>query len=158
VPEERTPQLVVQGADFELTYQKLKIACLAIRAGASFIATNLDRSFPSEEGLIPGAGALVAALQTATDVEPLAIGKPQPVMFEVAMQMLGCSADTTLVIGDRLDTDIAGARNAGMPAALVLTGVSEREAAASSPHAPDAVFDDLVQLLEHWQTALAGER
>jgi 4-nitrophenyl phosphatase len=152
VPDETAPQLVVQGADFTLTYEKLKTGCLAIRRGARFVATNLDRTFPSEEGLVPGAGSLVAALQAATDTEPLVVGKPQPTMFRVALDMLGSTPDTTLVIGDRLDTDIAGARNAGLRSALVLTGVSERAMLQESPHQPDAVFDDLTALHEAWQS------
>lgn len=154
VPTDETPQLVVQGADFLLTYDKLKRGCLAIRAGATFIATNTDRTFPSEEGLVPGAGSLVAALQAATDVEPLVVGKPQPIMFQVALEMLQGKPETTLVIGDRLDTDIAGAQNAGLANVLVLTGVTRREDVAASPHQPDAVFDDLIAVYEAWQRAV----
>jgi 4-nitrophenyl phosphatase len=154
VPQEQNPQLVVQGADFTLTYEKLKLGCLAIRAGAKFIATNLDRTFPSEEGLVPGAGALVAALQAATDVEPLVVGKPRPIMFQVALDMLGSTPTHALMLGDRLDTDIAGAQNAGLHSALVLTGVSSRNDLEHSPHQPDAVYADLPELLEAWQAAL----
>jgi 4-nitrophenyl phosphatase len=144
---------VVQGADFTLTYEKLRLGCLAIRAGARFIATNMDRTFPSEEGLVPGAGSLVAALQTATDVEPLVIGKPQPIMFRVALDLLQCAPEHTLMIGDRLDTDIAGAQNTGLRGILVLTGVTTHEELETSPHRPDAVFEDLPELLAAWQTA-----
>lgn len=151
VAEEQAPQLVVQGADFTITYEKLRRGCLAIRNGARYIATNPDRTFPTEEGLIPGAGAISAALIAATDVEPLVIGKPQPTMFQVAMELLGGTPTTTLVIGDRLDTDIAGARNAGLPSVLVLTGVSARADLAASPEQPDGVFADLPELLAAWQ-------
>jgi 4-nitrophenyl phosphatase len=151
VEEREEPQLVVQGADFELTYAKIKQACLAIRRGARYIATNPDKTFPSEEGLIPGAGAVMALLQAATDAEPLVIGKPAPTMFQIAAELLGGTAPTTLVIGDRLDTDIAGAVNAGMPSALVLTGVSTRAELATSPVQPTMVVEDLVELLGMWQ-------
>lgn len=154
VPEERTPQLVVQGADFALTYEKLKIGCLAIRAGARFIATNPDKTFPSEEGLVPGAGSLVAALQTATGVEPLIIGKPQPIMFQVALELLQSTPSTTVIIGDRLDTDIAGAQQAGLRSLLVLTGVTTPGELATSPYRPDAVCQDLVEVRELWQRAI----
>jgi 4-nitrophenyl phosphatase len=151
VATEHKPELVVQGADFTLTYDKLKLGCLAIRAGARFIATNLDRTFPSEEGLVPGAGSLVAALQTATDTEPLVVGKPQPTMFRVALDMLQCAPEHALMIGDRLDTDIAGAKNAGLSGILVLTGVTTREELSASPHQPDAIFEQLPDLLAAWQ-------
>lgn len=152
VPEERDPQLVVQGADFEVTYEKLKIGCLSIRAGARFIATNPDRTFPTEQGLVPGAGSIMAALQAATDVEPFVVGKPQPTMFRVALELLGSTPETTVVVGDRLDTDIAGAQNAGLRSILVLSGVSNREEVAASPYQPDAVFEGLPELLAAWTT------
>ncbi len=147
VPEQQQPQLVVQGADFELTYERLKLGCLAIRSGATYIATNPDRTFPTESGLVPGAGAISAALVAATGVEPRVLGKPQPAMFETALAMLGGAPASTLVIGDRLDTDIAGARAAGIPAALVLTGVTTRAELEASSLQPDLVLNDLTELL-----------
>lgn len=153
VEDEATPELVVQGADFKLTYDRLKLATLAIRRGARYIATNPDRTFPAEEGLIPGAGAVMAALVAATDTEPLIIGKPAPTMFQAAVDMLGGDPATTLVIGDRLDTDIGGAINAGLPSLLVLTGVSTRAEAENGPIRPDLIYADLPTLLADWQAA-----
>jgi 4-nitrophenyl phosphatase len=153
VPTEQQPQLVVQGADFTLTYAKLHTGCLAIRGGARHIATNTDRTFPGEEGLVPGAGSLVAILQAATGVEPQVIGKPEPTMFRAALEMLGGTPETALVVGDRLDTDIAGARNAGIRSVAMLTGVTSRTELETSPHQPDAVFNDLPALLAAWQAA-----
>ncbi|NJP05814.1 MAG: HAD-IIA family hydrolase [Chloroflexaceae bacterium] len=153
VAGERQAQVVVLGPDFEVTYEKLKIGCLAIRNGADFIVTNPDRTLPTEEGLIPDAGALAAALEAATDITPLVIGKPQPAMFRLAMEHLQGQPASTLVIGDRLETDIAGARNAGVQSLLVLTGVSQRSELASSPYQPDAVFDDLPAVLHAWHKA-----
>jgi len=152
VLDERSPQLVVQGADFELTYAKLKTACLAIRAGARYIGTNPDTTFPSEDGIIPGAGALILAMEAATGVKAFMIGKPQPTMFLAAMELLGGVPDTTLMVGDRLDTDIVGARVAGIRAAMVLTGVSSLEEAEASPVKPDAIFADLPALLAAWES------
>ncbi len=149
--DDQAPALVVQGADFTLTYERLKQATLHIRRGARFISTNPDRTFPSEEGLIPGAGAIAAALSAATDVTPLVIGKPAPTMFLIGARMLGVTPAQTLVIGDRLDTDIAGAIVAGMPSALVLTGVSTAEEAAAGPIRPDLIVADLPDLLMRWQ-------
>ncbi len=153
VPQAERPQLVVQGADFDLTYEKLKLGCLAIRHGAHFIATNPDRTFPTEQGLIPGAGAIMAALQTATGVEPLVIGKPQPTMFRIALELLESVPEHTLMIGDRLDTDIAGARQAGLRSVLMLSGVTGRAELETTSHQPDAVFEGLPQLLAAWQSA-----
>jgi 4-nitrophenyl phosphatase len=154
VEDDQTPELVVQGADFELTYATLKRATLLIRGGARFIATNPDLTFPSEEGLIPGAGSIMTALAAATDTTPLVIGKPAPTMFTVAADMLGSNAAETLVIGDRLDTDIAGALAAGMPSVMVLTGVSTAEEAAAGPITPDLVVADLPALLNLWRASL----
>lgn len=153
VEQVRQPQLVVQGADFHLTYEKLRLASLAVRSGARYVATNPDRTFPSEEGLIPGAGAITAALEAATGVTPLVVGKPEPTLFLAAASMLEVDPPRILVVGDRLDTDIAGAANAGMPSILVLTGVSsEAEARTASP-APDMICADLAELLTRWQSA-----
>lgn len=150
VEDDVLPELVVQGADFELTYEKLRRATLHIRGGARYIATNPDRTFPAEEGLIPGAGAIMAALVAATDSTPTVIGKPGPAMFHVAAALLGATPAATLVIGDRLDTDIAGAIAAEMPSALVLTGVSTRAEAEAGPDRPDAIFEDLPALIAAW--------
>ena len=138
---------VVVGADFEVTYAKLKTACLSIRAGSTFIGTNPDTTFPSEVGIVPGVGALIVALEAATDRKATIIGKPQTAMFEAALSMLGVTPGEALMVGDRLDTDILGAQRAGIPSAMVLTGVSTRDDLAHSPIQPDAVFADLPELL-----------
>lgn len=157
VEDDDAPELVVQGADFTLTYERLKRATLHIRRGARFISTNPDRTFPSEEGLIPGAGAIAAALTAATDVSPLVIGKPAPTMFLIGAKMLGAPPSATLVVGDRLDTDIAGAIAAGMPSVLVLTGVSTVEEATTGPIRPDLIVADLPELLARWADALLAQ-
>ncbi|WP_415364588.1 HAD-IIA family hydrolase [Saccharothrix sp. BKS2] len=122
---------VVQGLSQELGWRELAEACVAIRAGARWIACNVDATLPTERGLLPGNGALVAALRTATGVEPLVAGKPATPLLEQAAKSLG--ALRPLVVGDRLDTDIAGAVNAGMDSLLVLTGVSTEEEALGLP-------------------------
>lgn len=143
-------QVVVAGLDFDLTYDKLRRAALLIRAGADFIGTNDDVTYPSSEGLIPGAGSLLAALRAATDREPIVMGKPGRAMFEASLRLLGTDAAHTLMIGDRLNTDIQGAQALGMRTAMVLSGVSTREDAAASPQPPDAIYDDLADLLASW--------
>ncbi|MFO7323441.1 MAG: HAD-IIA family hydrolase [Chloroflexota bacterium] len=143
--------VVVAGLDFDLTYERIKRAALLIRAGAEFIGTNDDATFPSTEGLIPGAGSLLAALKTATGRAPKVMGKPGLAMFETALGVLGTDPEDTLMIGDRLNTDIAGARAAGLKTALVLTGVTTRDELLVSPTQPDGVFENLVELLAAWQ-------
>jgi 4-nitrophenyl phosphatase len=145
--DDTTPQVVVSSGDFAVTYDKLRRACLAIRRGADWIATNTDKTLPTEEGLIPGAGALVAALVTATEREPIALGKPEVPMMEQALERLGLTAAETAMIGDRLDTDILGGINAGMRSIMVLTGVSTREEAESGPIKPDLIYPDLPALV-----------
>lgn len=116
------PVAVVQGHSPETSWPDLAEAALAIRAGALWVAANVDRTLPSERGLLPGNGSMVAALCAATDREPQVAGKPQPTLLTDALAR--GTFQTPLVIGDRLDTDIAGANAAGLPSLLVLTGVS----------------------------------
>jgi 4-nitrophenyl phosphatase len=137
---------VVVGWDRNLTYAKLVEACLLIRAGATFIGTNPDVTYPDARGIIPGNGSTLAALRAATDVEPLIIGKPQPEMMLQAMQRLGSTPANTAVLGDRLDTDILGGQNAGLTALLVLSGVTSRANIETSPIKPDYVFEDIREL------------
>lgn len=153
VLDERRPEYVVVGLDLELTYAKLRVAGLAIRAGATFIGTNADATLPTEVGLVPGAGSILALLQTATGVEPLVIGKPQPTILRDTIERLGCTPEAALMIGDRFDTDIAGAHAAGARSALVLTGVETRESLAASSLQPDAVYADLPELVAAWRAA-----
>jgi len=141
---------VVAGIDRGVTYDDLSHAHQAICAGAHFIATNRDSTFPVEQGTIPGAGAIVAAIATSTGMQPLLIGKPEPTIIQQILARSSTLADRALVIGDRLDTDIVSGKRAGVAAALVLTGIATREDAelASGDCRPDFVFDDLRGLRE----------
>lgn len=136
----------VAGIHLEMTYRDLTDVALAIRNGARFIGTNGDVTLPTERGLTPGAGSLLAALVAATDVEPTIIGKPHMPMYELAMERLGAYPHSTLMVGDRYDTDIAGALALGMSAAAVLTGVNTREQFAASTPPPQLIVDGLPQL------------
>lgn len=140
-------QAVVVGMDRQLSYDKLRDATLLIRSGIPFIATNPDRTFPVPEGLVPGAGAIVAALETATDVKAKVIGKPEPDMYLIALERLGVQPRETLVVGDRLETDIAGAQAIGCPTALVLSGVTSYEQACDWTPQPDLIVPDLTALV-----------
>jgi 4-nitrophenyl phosphatase len=144
-------QVVAVGADFTLTYEKLKRAALLIRAGADFIGSNADATFPMPDGLAPGAGSLIAALETATDRKATIIGKPHAPMFEAAVRLLNTPREQTLMIGDRMNTDVAGAQKVGLKTALVLSGVATREQALSSPQPPDGIYDDLAALVKDWR-------
>ncbi len=141
------PVAVVQGYGPNVGWADLAEACVAVRAGAQWVATNTDRTLPTPRGPLPGNGALVAALATALDRQPdLVVGKPQPGLFLATAKEAG--ATSTLIVGDRLDTDIAGAHRAGMDSLLVLTGVSTAAEAAAAPpgQAPTYVATDLSEL------------
>jgi glycerol 3-phosphatase-2 len=137
---------VVQGLDPELRYRTLAEACIALRAGAVWVACNVDPTLPSERGPVPGNGSLVAVLRTATRLEPQVAGKPAPALMQTAARRVG--GRRPLVVGDLLDTDIRGGRAAGMATLLVLTGVSgPAELLAAPPEArPDYVGADLEAL------------
>jgi 4-nitrophenyl phosphatase len=141
--------VVVASMDRAVTYEKLKRATLLIRGGARFFATNQDPTYPSEEGLLPGTGTMIAALETASGVKPTVIGKPEPAMFELAMVQMGARPETTATIGDRLETDIAGGQRAGLTTICVLSGASSR--AEVEAFGPDYIFEDIADLLRAWQ-------
>jgi 4-nitrophenyl phosphatase len=142
-------QLVVASMDRAVTFEKLKRASLLIRGGARFIATNLDPTNPSEEGLLPGTGAMIAALETASEVKPRSIGKPEPIMYQLAMEEMGARPEATAAIGDRVDTDILGGQRAGLTTICVLSGSSDRTEAESV--GTDMIFDDIAHLLDTWR-------
>jgi 4-nitrophenyl phosphatase len=148
-PDDTTPPVaVVSSWDRQLTFQKLQRAALHVRAGASFFATNADRSFPAPEGLIPGAGSILAALETATDVNAMVIGKPSPLMMELAAERMYLTRDEVLVVGDRLETDIAGGQAMKARTALVLSGVTSLQQAEVWQPKPDLIARDLSELVK----------
>jgi len=147
---------VVGGIDFDINYDKLKYATLHIQRGARFVGTNGDLTFPAEEGYYPGAGSILTAIQAATQVKPVVIGKPEPLMFEIAMQKLGSRPENTAMLGDRLETDILGGKRAGLATFLVTTGVDNQEAIAQKGIEPDLVFSGLEELVETWRRETVG--
>jgi len=138
---------VVSGMDRQFNYEKLTIATLLIRSGSLFIATNPDRTFPTPIGLVPGAGSILSAIEAATDTHPRIVGKPEPEMYTLALKRLGTSIKETLVVGDRLETDIKGAQILGCPTCLVLSGVTTMEESKMWVPNPDWVTPDLMSLL-----------
>lgn len=141
-------QVVVMGIDREITFDKAREATLLVRRGVAFYATNPDKTFPTPRGEIPGAGAWISVITTATGVEPTYAGKPFPFMMELSLERLGSKKEETLVIGDRLETDIAAGQAVGCPCALVLSGVSTREQAEAWTPKIEIIADDLTGLIE----------
>ena len=145
-PEEA--EYVVVGLDRRFRYEQLAEALRALLRGAVFVAANADPVFPTDQGLIPGAGALVGALQGMGYPPQEIVGKPSPIAFRVALKATGvASPRECLMIGDRLDTDVEGARRAGMDSALVLTGVLRPEDLEGSEIKPTFVAESLAALV-----------
>ncbi len=147
-------QAVVVGLDRNLTWSKLTEAANAIMQGAVFVGTNPDPSIPIEHGLGLGAGALLAALEAATGVQPLVVGKPEPHLFRQALERIGTQPPKAMVLGDRLDTDIHGGRAIGLGTGLLLTGVTQQSEVAEAEIRPDWIFQDLLEVCK----ALEGDQ
>ncbi len=144
----RPVDYVVVGMDRKFTYRKLHEAQQAIRAGAKFIATNRDATYPVEGNVIPGGGSIVAAVATAAETEPMVIGKPSPEAGRLICHQAGVQPQQALMIGDRLETDIEMGRRAGLLTCLVLTGISTAEQAQALPAAsrPHWIVDTMERL------------
>lgn len=146
------PDAVVVGLDPQFTYQKLAVAVECVRRGARFVATNRDPIFPTERGTRPGAGSIVAAVEAGAQATPISIGKPGPLLLEMAIRAAGRgrSRKDAVMIGDGITTDLAAARGLGIPCILMLTGVTTREQAdALSPaERPAEVAADAAELAD----------
>lgn len=140
---ESSPELVVAGFDRALTYERLTQATRFLLDGAEFIGTNADATYPVEGGPAPECGALLASLETASGRKPLLMGKPEPFMYEEALRRLGVDRSRAVMVGDRLDTDIAGAVRSGIASVLALSGATTREAAEKSAIRPTHIAADL---------------
>jgi 4-nitrophenyl phosphatase len=142
----RAADAVVVGLDFELTFRTLTEASLAVQNGAMFYATNTDHSYPASEGQYPGAGALVAAVSTATGRKPIVCGKPHQPMRDL---LAGFAGESPVMIGDRPETDIALGKAMGWATALVLSGVTATAAEVPGKYHPDLVLASLAELPGH---------
>lgn len=142
--------LLVVGLDRQVNYDKLRAAAYQLQGGAIFIGTNGDVSFPEAEGLAPGAGSVLAAIEAATGVAPKIMGKPELPIFEAALKLLDVPAGAAVMVGDRLETDILGANQAGLQSALLLTGVSTEADVERTGIKPDGLYADLPTLLAAW--------
>ena len=141
--QDHRAHLVVCGLDKEISWDKLATAVLNIRAGAYFIGTNGDVTLPTELGVTQGNGAILAAIKAATGVTPTIIGKPEPIIYQQAMALLGVDMDFTVAIGDRLDTDILGAVRTGIRSLMVLSGISREEDLKHVDYAPTWILPDI---------------
>ncbi|MBL0345723.1 HAD-IIA family hydrolase [Candidatus Villigracilis affinis] len=141
-------QAFVMGIDRSINFQKVAEATLLVRAGIPFYTTNTDKTFPTPRGEIPGSGAWISVIQTATNVEPIIAGKPFPFLMELSLKKLGTRKDETLVVGDRLETDIAAGQSVGCPTALVLSGVSTKAQAEEWTPKMDVIADSLADLVK----------
>ena len=140
-------EAVVMGIDRDINFQKVCEAALLVRRGIPFYTTNTDKTFPTPRGQIPGSGAWVSVITTATDVQPIVAGKPFPFLMELSLEKLGTKKEETLVVGDRLETDIAAGQGVGCPTALVLSGVSTMEQADLWRPKIDIIAKDLANLI-----------
>ncbi len=145
---EQGARAVIAGLDRQLTYDKLLNATLLLRRGIPFIGTNPDLTFPTPQGLVPGAGAILAALTAASGVTPIIVGKPQPIIYQVALERLKLTPDQVLVVGDRPETDMVGAQQIGCTTALVLSGVTDQQQATQWKPIPDIIANDLASVIQ----------
>ena len=141
--EDEHADFLVMGIDRGVNYEKLSKACLAVRNGAVFISTNGDIAIPSERGLLPGNGALTSVVSVSTQVQPIFIGKPESVIVEQALKVLGVPKEETIMVGDNYDTDILAGINAGIDTLLVHTGVTTKELLKQYKDQPTHVVDTL---------------
>lgn len=143
---EHSPDYVVLGETTGYSYDKITTAVRLVAAGARFVATNPDVSGPGKEGLEPACGAMAALIQAATGVEPYFIGKPNPLMMRTALRYLDEHSENTIMVGDRMDTDIISGIESGMQTILVLTGVTKREDVERFPYRPTHILPSVAEI------------
>ena len=144
---ESLPDYVVVGETRQYSFEAITKAIRFINAGARFIITNPDPTGPTPHGVVPATGSFAALITRATGKEPYVVGKPNPMMFRSALNQIGAHSETTGMIGDRMDTDVVAAIEAGLHSILVLTGISDRAEIERYPFRPDEVLDSVADLL-----------
>jgi NagD protein len=142
------PDYVVVGEGRALNFEMFETAVRMIQKGAKLVATNLDPNCPTQQGMRPGCGAIVALLETATGRKAFSVGKPSPVMMRAARKELGLSADETIMIGDTMETDILGGVQMGYRTVLVLSGSTRKEDIDSYAYRPDTIVDSVADLCD----------
>ncbi len=141
-------QAVVMGIDRGINFDKMAEATLLVNAGIPFYTTNTDKTFPTPRGEIPGSGSWLSVITSATGINPIVAGKPFPYLMELSLERLGTKKEETLVVGDRLETDIAAGQAVGCPTALVLSGVSTRQELDAWNPLPNIVAASLGELVK----------
>ncbi|MQA07327.1 MAG: HAD-IIA family hydrolase [Pseudonocardiaceae bacterium] len=144
---ERRPDYVVLGETRTYSFTSITTAIRLVAQGSKFIATNPDATGPSRDGLLPATGSVAALIQRATGFEPYYVGKPNPLMMRSALRSLGAHSEGTVMIGDRMDTDVRAGLEAGLETILVLSGISSRESVESFPYRPNMVVDSIADLI-----------
>jgi NagD protein len=150
---ERDPDYVVLGETRTYSFQAITTAIRLIERGARFIATNPDVSGPSQEGSIPATGSVAALITKATGVDPYFVGKPNPLMMRSALNRIDAHSESTVMVGDRMETDMIAGLEAGLRTVLVLTGSTRPEQVERFPYRPSKVvasIADVVQLVDEW--------
>jgi NagD protein len=143
---ESNPDYVVVGKTTTFTFETIRTAVRLIRAGAKFIGTNPDVVDPTEDGFEPACGTILATIEAASGQKPYIVGKPNSLMMMLATRKLGVHPDDTVMIGDRMDTDIVGGMEAGMKTCLVLSGVSKESDVPRFPYRPDYIFNSVADI------------
>jgi NagD protein len=143
------PDYVVLGETRTYSFEAITTAIRLVDKGARFIATNPDATGPSREGLLPATGSVAALITRATGREPYYVGKPNPLMMRSALRRIGAHSQSTVMIGDRMDTDVIAGLEAGMRTILVTSGISTRESVEQYPYRPTVVVDSVADLVGH---------
>jgi 4-nitrophenyl phosphatase len=138
---------VIASLDYSLTYEKIKVASLLVQDGTCFYGTNMDVTYPTPQGLWPGSGTIISAIETASQTKAMVVGKPEPLMYEIAMERLNTLPEETMAIGDRFETDIVGGQAANCLTGLVLSGVSSIQDSKRWIPQPNIVCSNLEELL-----------
>ena len=141
-----SPDYVVLGETFSYNLALITKAVRLVSAGARFMATNSDSTGPSEEGIVPACGAMAALIERASGVSPFFVGKPNPLMMRMALNYLGLHSENTVMVGDRMDTDILAGVESGLETILVLTGVTRREDVRRFPYQPTRILQSVADI------------
>jgi NagD protein len=145
---ERDPDYVVLGETRTYSFERISQAIRLVERGARFIATNPDPTGPTPDGPLPATGSVAALISRATGVEPYFVGKPNPLMMRSALNAIDAHSETTVMIGDRMDTDVVSGLEAGMQTVLVLTGSTSREQAEAFPYRPSRIVESIAELVD----------
>jgi NagD protein len=143
---DQEPEYVVLGETITYSFERITLAIRFVTAGARFIATNPDVMGPGEGGIVPGTGAVAALVSSATGIKPYYIGKPNPLMMRTALRTLNAHSEDSVMVGDRMDTDIVAGIESGLRTILVLTGVTRREQVELFPYRPTWIRDSIADI------------